>query len=774
MVRKRHYAQQRAYYRRPGPGGGRAQDPGASGVFPHMHHGIHFVRADGFDIRDLRAVWVAFLSLNEIDPSCYSVKAHSGPNKDLAATLTLDTDMGDLEIHNVYNPENMNTDGVPRQIDIDSLRDTVCPPPNDEVRLSLLVGDFNLHHVSWELRSRNKPSARGARFADTMDAYKMQLITKPGATTWRSVGARTGQVRQYSTIDLMFASQALAPHVPKDKWGVMNVAAFKSDHCLIGATIVARPRQLLARRFCWNLDDEASRRLRQGVAETFGRLSTHQPLPDEASTEEYAVRCWNAITKPASRCVPLLHPVTRRPYIPEAGVSQATAHAPPKFVPCTTRGRRMKFRRFLSNVDMKGLHKVSRGSAKWRKPRPLPHMPRLLRGQEGASELVPHGYEEGHHFFRAIHGPETGHLRNPSPPQMPDKSLLENSDESETRLMPGEVSRIVKGLKRHKAVGVGIVANEALILCVDIIEKHLEHLFEACLRLSYHPKIFKDSRTIALPKPDKDSYACPKNWRPITLLGAMSKVLDKLLANRLTNFALRTGCLPPNQFGLPGKSTTSALQFLLNEVYTGWSVDEKVTLLSLDITGAYPRVNRDRLLEAMARKRVPTWMVRFVYSWLCGTHTDLHLPGRRPESFFISLGIPQGSSLSPILFFFFASGLLEIKLQGSGAKHATIFSFVDDSYIIVRSKSFETNCKALSILHDRAQAWAVANDVEFAPHKYWALTFSTRKLGAALPTFAQHPRPDSQAFGGTQRLQRATPSYIGGQGRHTTKMGPAH
>lgn len=551
----------------------------------------------------------------------------------------------------------------------------------------------------------------------------MQLITKPGVTTWRSVGAKTGHVVQYSTIDLMFASQALAPRVPKDEWRVMNVAAFKSDHCLIGATIVARPLQLLARRFCWNLNEAASRRLRQGVADTFSKLSTQQPLPDEASTEKYAVRCCNAIPKPALLCVPLLHPITRRPHMPKAGVSQRTAHAPRKFVASTPRGRRKKFRRFLSDITMEGLYKVSRGSAKWRTPRPLPHMPRLLKGQEGASELVPHGYEEGDHFFRAIHGPETGDLRNPSPPKMPDESLLENSDESERRLMPGEVSRILKGLKRHKAVGVGIVANEALILCVDIIEKHLEHLFEACLRLSYHPKIFKDSRTIALPKPDKSSYTCPKNWRPITLLGALSKVLDKLLANRLTNFALRTGCLPPNQFGLPGKSTTSALQFLLNEVYTGWSVDEKVTLLSLDITGAYPRVNRDRLLEAMARKRVPTWMIRFVYSWLCGTHTDLHLPGRRPESFFISLGIPQGSSLSPILFFFFASGLLEIKLRGSGAKHATIFSFVDDSYIIVRSKSFETNCKALGILHDRALAWASANDVEFAPHKYGLLHF---------------------------------------------------
>lgn len=36
--------------------------------------------------------------------------------------------------------------------------------------------------------------------------------------------------------------------------------------------------------------------------------------------------------------------------------------------------------------------------------------------------------------------------------------------------------------------------------------------------------------------------------KAITLLGALRKVLDKLIANRLTEFSTRTGCLPANQF----------------------------------------------------------------------------------------------------------------------------------------------------------------------------------------------------------------------------------
>lgn len=259
---------------------------------------------------------------------------------------------------------------------------------------------------------------------------------------------------------------------------------------------------------------------------------------------------------------------------------------------------------------------------------------------------------------------------------------------------------------------------------MDLIEKHLEHLFDACLRLSYHPEIFKVSRTIAIPKPDKSTYSCPKNWRPITLLGTLSKVLDKLIANRLTRFATLTGCLPPNQYGIPGKSTTSALQFLLNQVYTAWSVNQRVTLLSLDITGAYPRVNRDKLLEAMAKKKKRAYLdcsIRVFLALWNSNGPTLARPSARGLSH-QPWYPPREQPLSNTIRLL-ASGLLDIGLGRIGAVHASIFSYVDDSYIIVRSKDFDKNCKALSILHDRVQDWAKANDVEFAPHKYGLLHF---------------------------------------------------
>lgn len=178
------------------------------------------------------------------------VKSGSNGSLRLAATLTLEAEMGTPEIHNVYNPEGINADEVRRQIDIDSLRDSVCPVHDDKARLSMLVGDFNLHQTAGEPRRRRRLTQRATCFADTKCASKMQLITKPGVPTWTIPRKKRGGIRPSSTIDLMFASQSLAPYVPQEEWRIIPVDVFQSDHRLIGATIVTRPNRLLAQRFC--------------------------------------------------------------------------------------------------------------------------------------------------------------------------------------------------------------------------------------------------------------------------------------------------------------------------------------------------------------------------------------------------------------------------------------------------------------------------------------------------------------------------------------------
>jgi hypothetical protein len=189
---------------------------------------------------------------------------------------------------------------------------------------------------------------------------------------------------------------------------------------------------------------------------------------------------------------------------------------------------------------------------------------------------------------------------------------------------------------------------------------YLHHLFAACLRLGHHPAAFKQASTVMLRKPDKDDYEQPKSWRPVALLPCMGKLLEKIFTHRLKLLALDHNLLPNMQFGTPGKCTTKALQFLLNNVYAAWVRKDRrlATLMGLDITGAYDRVDRVKLMKILEQAGIPDWMLRFIWSFLTDRNTDMRLPGFTSSKFWVNIGIPQGSPLSPILFLFFSMPIL--------------------------------------------------------------------------------------------------------------------
>lgn len=271
-----------------------------------------------------------------------------------------------------------------------------------------------------------------------------------------------------------------------------------------------------------------------------------------------------------------------------------------------------------------------------------------------------------------------------------------------------------------------------------IIEPYLEHLFNACLRLRYFPKAFRKAITIALPKTDKRTYATPSSWRPIALLSHLGKMLEKVVANRLKELALEHSLLPATQMAFVGRSTTTALQYILNPIYAGWSPMKNLvtSMLCLDMTGAYDHVSHERLLEVLSSKGIPDWMINFLWSFLSERTAKLVTPGHTSNEFPVPIGIPQGSALSPILFLFFAAPLLEIFDQDSGVR---AMGFSDDSHLLATSQSYEENCAMLERAHEKVLNWAAANGIHFLPSKYKVIHFTRpyqRGVPVCLPDIA--------------------------------------
>jgi hypothetical protein len=112
-----------------------------------------------------------------------------------------------------------------------------------------------------------------------------------------------------------------------------------------------------------------------------------------------------------------------------------------------------------------------------------------------------------------------------------------------------EVRTAIRAALPLKAPGPDGIMNKALQAGIDPIAAHLTRIFNQSLRLEYCPASFRASITAVLRKPGKANYAVPKAYRPIALLNTIGKVMDAVIARRLSYHVETHHVLPPTHMG---------------------------------------------------------------------------------------------------------------------------------------------------------------------------------------------------------------------------------
>ncbi|KAI0995563.1 hypothetical protein K3495_g12617 [Podosphaera aphanis] len=108
----------------------------------------------------------------------------------------------------------------------------------------------------------------------------------------------------------------------------------------------------------------------------------------------------------------------------------------------------------------------------------------------------------------------------------------------------------------------------------------------------------------------------------------MGKLLEKLVANRISKAAEEFNLLPEEQMGArPKRCTNSAVELLTEQIHTIWGKDKRkvASLLSLDISGAFDNVSQKRLIHNLREKVIPRWICNFVKSFLEESTTSIVL-----------------------------------------------------------------------------------------------------------------------------------------------------
>ena len=163
-----------------------------------------------------------------------------------------------------------------------------------------------------------------------------------------------------------------------------------------------------------------------------------------------------------------------------------------------------------------------------------------------------------------------------------------------------QVMRAITRLHAYKAPGDDNIPNAVFIKCCNALVPYLGHLYRATFALAVYPQEWKDSRTVVLRKPGKPDYTAPGAYWPIALISTISKILSSCIADELMQLSKKHQLLPANHFGCrAGRSTSDLLHYVTKTAKDTMGKGKVVSVLFLDIKGAFPSINLDCLVHDM-------------------------------------------------------------------------------------------------------------------------------------------------------------------------------
>jgi hypothetical protein len=354
----------------------------------------------------------------------------------------------------------------------------------------------------------------------------------------------------------------------------------------------------------------------------------------------------------------------------------------------------------------------------------------------------------------------------PPPPPQPDAQ--EHFDYPEPLPDPLQVdtkqiiAHIAK-LAPYKAHGPDGIPNIVLQKCSDLIADRLTRIYRVIINLGIYYDPWREFTTVVLRKPNKPNYEVPKAYRPIALISTMAKVLTAIVAENLSRIVEQHHLLPKTHFGgRPGRSTVDALHYLVHTISSAWRDNKVVSVLFLDVEGAFPNAVTTKLIHNLKKRRIPMSIVKFVEQLLTNRRTKLRFDDHTSESINIMNGIGQGDPLSMLLYILYNADLLDLP-DNPMAEDA--IGYVDDIALLSTGADFEETTNRLKDMmtkEDGGLQWSISHNSRFEVTKSEIIHFTRKTVPDPDNKNARIPPPKPTLTLNQQDVQEVTSfKYLG-------------
>ena len=284
---------------------------------------------------------------------------------------------------------------------------------------------------------------------------------------------------------------------------------------------------------------------------------------------------------------------------------------------------------------------------------------------------------------------------------------------------PDEISSMIANLKKTNSCGTDGIPTSIIKKSTQIISIILSRIFNCSITSGIFPDYLKISKIIPIHK--AEAITNVNNYRPISLLSCFSKILEKIMYKRLLSFLTRNNVLYNNQFGFrQSHSTHLALLEITDRIYQSLDDGKFLLALYLDLSKAFDTVDLNILMHKLEHYGIRGNELNWFESYLFGRTQYVEIEGVLSNKLTSVCGVPQGSTLGPLLFLLYindlpnCSDLLNFRL------------FADDTKIFISDKDLSEIQFILNSEIPKLTSWLSANKLSLNVGKTEFLIFKPR------------------------------------------------
>ena len=299
-------------------------------------------------------------------------------------------------------------------------------------------------------------------------------------------------------------------------------------------------------------------------------------------------------------------------------------------------------------------------------------------------------------------------------------SYLRNSNPNNFFINPTdkiEIINIINNISTNKATGPHSIPTDILHIIKFYIAEPLADIINLSFEKGSFIENLKMSKVVPIFK-EKGSHLDCNNYRPISLLSNLNKIVEKLMHERLYAFLSKNKCFYDLQFGFRnGHSTDHALIDLTEDIRDALDANKFAVGVFIDLQKAFDTVDHDILVKKLEHYGVRGVSNNWFKSYLSNRKQFVTISQVNSDFQHMELGVPQGSVLGPLLF------LLYINDLHSTIKFCSTRHFADDTNLLIKNKSLKQLKKHLNFDLRQLVSWLKSNKISLNTSKTETLIF---------------------------------------------------